>query len=262
MKQQDSQTAFLVISVLHNIAQKNRTTVVLTIHQPSARLLNMLSQVIILSGGCTVFSGPPSDLKPYFESVCGGPANYPCNGLEYALDVINDMTDKANPKEGCRALIEIYRKRHDVDHSDNDSDDSSDDDNNNNNNNSNYNSDNINNHNNHNNNNNNSNVIIHNSNNNSNNNNNNNSEFDVEEQKHGKVVEALWNEGPRRVTVVRFQQPSGPAHGGFRRSTSSESNDLSMMINQRSDHDQTERFKRHSVGTWSMTKFRYVNTIW
>ena len=42
-------------------------TVLATIHQPSAEIFMMFDRVIVLSEGRTIYSGPPMQIRSYFE---------------------------------------------------------------------------------------------------------------------------------------------------------------------------------------------------
>ncbi|XP_047063350.1 ABC transporter G family member 1-like [Lolium rigidum] len=86
----DSSSALMVVHVLRNIALSG-SVVVLTIHQPSARILGILGQLLFLSRGRTVYTGTPAGLKPFFSelAVTPGPDNE--NPAEFALDTIRDL---------------------------------------------------------------------------------------------------------------------------------------------------------------------------
>uniref|UniRef100_A0A0E0LH02 Uncharacterized protein n=1 Tax=Oryza punctata TaxID=4537 RepID=A0A0E0LH02_ORYPU len=60
-----------MLTVLRRVAQSG-SVVVMIIHQPSARILNILDRLLFLSRGRTVYSGTPSGLKTFF-SVFGAP---------------------------------------------------------------------------------------------------------------------------------------------------------------------------------------------
>ncbi|KAL0309793.1 UNVERIFIED_CONTAM: ABC transporter G family member 20 [Sesamum radiatum] len=61
----DSTSAYMVVKVLQRIAQSG-SIVILSIHQPSYRILSLLDRLIILSHGQTVFSGAPGILPQFF----------------------------------------------------------------------------------------------------------------------------------------------------------------------------------------------------
>ncbi|KAE8773399.1 ABC transporter G family member 16-like [Hordeum vulgare] len=85
----DSTSAFMVVQVLRDIARSG-SVVVMTIHQPSARILGILGRLLLLSRGRTVYSGTPAGLKPFFSEL-GTPIPDNENPAEFALDTIRDL---------------------------------------------------------------------------------------------------------------------------------------------------------------------------
>ena len=85
----DSTSAFMVVQVLRNIAESG-SIVITSIHQPSQRILGLLDRLILLSGGRTVFSGPPSAIPAYFAEF-GYPVPDDENRAEFALDLIREF---------------------------------------------------------------------------------------------------------------------------------------------------------------------------
>ncbi|XP_021831370.1 ABC transporter G family member 20-like [Prunus avium] len=64
----DSTSAFMVVKVLQRIAQSG-SIVVMSIHQPSYRILSLLDRLIFLSHGQTVYGGSPANLPVFFGEV-------------------------------------------------------------------------------------------------------------------------------------------------------------------------------------------------
>uniref|UniRef100_A0A803NE50 AAA+ ATPase domain-containing protein n=1 Tax=Chenopodium quinoa TaxID=63459 RepID=A0A803NE50_CHEQI len=94
----DSTSAFMVVKVLQRIAQSG-SIVVMTIHQPSSRILNLLDRLIFLSRGQTVFTGTSSEL-PLFYSEFGCPIPEGENRTEFALDHIQELEESSDgPKQ-------------------------------------------------------------------------------------------------------------------------------------------------------------------
>jgi len=62
----DSTSAFMVVKVLQRIAQSG-SIVIMSVHQPSYRILGLLDRLIFLSRGQTVYSGSPMSLPVYFS---------------------------------------------------------------------------------------------------------------------------------------------------------------------------------------------------
>ncbi|KAM0833325.1 hypothetical protein ACQ4PT_064338 [Festuca glaucescens] len=105
----DSSSALMLVQVLCNIARSG-SVVVMTIHQPSARILG---SVLLLSRGRTVYSGTPAGLKPYFSAFVGTPIPEDENPAEFALDTIRELErqpDGAAPladfSDRCHRLLD------------------------------------------------------------------------------------------------------------------------------------------------------------
>ncbi|CAO2839619.1 unnamed protein product [Amaranthus hypochondriacus] len=96
----DSTSAFMVVKVLQRIAQSG-SIVIMTIHQPSSRILNLLDRLLFLSRGQTVFGGTPSDL-PEFFSEFGKPIPENENRTEFALDHIRELEESS---EGTHEMV-------------------------------------------------------------------------------------------------------------------------------------------------------------
>lgn len=97
----DSTSAFMVVNVLRKIARTG-SIVIMSIHQPSTRILGLLDHLIFLSSGNCVFKGTPRDLQPFFTDF-GRPIPEKENRAEFALDTIREMESIPN---GTSALVE------------------------------------------------------------------------------------------------------------------------------------------------------------
>ena len=105
----DSSTACSIIQVLKN--QVHRTSVLCTIHQPSAKIIEMFDDLMLLSGGCIVYFGTIAGGVDFYASQ-----NFPCpplfNPADHFLDVIS--ADPTDPKamevarNNAKKLIEGY----------------------------------------------------------------------------------------------------------------------------------------------------------
>ncbi|KAK9760467.1 hypothetical protein K7432_015470 [Basidiobolus ranarum] len=63
----DSFSASMVIDILHELAKgPNKTTVILTIHQPRSDIFQMFDSTLILAKGTTLYFGPPSRAAGHF----------------------------------------------------------------------------------------------------------------------------------------------------------------------------------------------------
>ncbi|KAH0757158.1 hypothetical protein KY290_020651 [Solanum tuberosum] len=101
----DSTSAFMVVKVLQRIAQSG-SIVIMSIHQPSYRILGLLDRLIFLSRGQTVYSGSPLNLPQFFADFGHSiPENE--NKTEFALDLIREL--EGSP-DGTDNLVEFNRK--------------------------------------------------------------------------------------------------------------------------------------------------------
>lgn len=100
----DSTSAFMVVKVLQRIAQSG-SIVVMSIHQPSYRILSVLDRLIFLSHGQTVYSGSPVNL-PLFFAEFGHPIPESENRTEFALDLIRELEEDP---EGTKSLVDFSK---------------------------------------------------------------------------------------------------------------------------------------------------------
>ncbi|KAH0692547.1 hypothetical protein KY285_019644 [Solanum tuberosum] len=101
----DSTSAFMVVKVLQRIAQSG-SIVIMSIHQPSNRILGLLDRLIFLSHGQTVYSDSPFNLPQFFADF-GHPIPENENRTEFALDSIRELEDSP---DGTNNLVEFNRK--------------------------------------------------------------------------------------------------------------------------------------------------------
>eukprot|EP00257_Ricinus_communis_P028358 XP_025015772.1 ABC transporter G family member 25 [Ricinus communis] len=107
----DSTAAHRLVLTLESLAQKGKT-IVTSMHQPSSRVYQMFSSVLVLSEGRCVYFGKGSDAMAYFESVGFSPS-FPMNPADFLLDLANGVCqidgaserDKPNIKQ---SLIASY----------------------------------------------------------------------------------------------------------------------------------------------------------
>lgn len=65
----DSAAAFDLLSKLKVLAVDNQIPVLIIIHQPSTRAFYLFDTVLVLSGGCAVYRGPPSQCMAYLATT-------------------------------------------------------------------------------------------------------------------------------------------------------------------------------------------------
>ncbi|PIA38833.1 hypothetical protein AQUCO_02700198v1 [Aquilegia coerulea] len=100
----DSTSAFMVVKVLQRIAQSG-SIVIMSIHQPSYRIIGLLDRLIFLSRGQTVYSGTPANIPGYFAEF-GHPIPENENRTEFALDLIREL--EVSPG-GTKSLVEFHK---------------------------------------------------------------------------------------------------------------------------------------------------------
>lgn len=77
------------VRTLQKIAQGG-SLVVLSIHQPSYRIMGLFDRLIILAFGQKVYGGTPTEMQLFFEEY-GRPVPKYENSTEHALDLIQEL---------------------------------------------------------------------------------------------------------------------------------------------------------------------------
>ncbi|XP_019175933.1 PREDICTED: ABC transporter G family member 25-like [Ipomoea nil] len=85
----DSTAAFRLVSTLRSLAQKGKT-VLTSVHQPSSRVYQMFSSVLVLSEGRSLYFGKGNEAMSYFESIGFSPS-FPMNPADFLLDLANGV---------------------------------------------------------------------------------------------------------------------------------------------------------------------------
>ncbi|RWR74074.1 ABC transporter G family member 17-like protein [Cinnamomum micranthum f. kanehirae] len=98
----DSTSAQSVIDKVHHIARTG-STVILTIHQPSHRILMLLDHLIVLARGELMFQGSPKDVTRHLGRM-GRKVPKGGNSIEYLLDVIREYDQS---ELGVRVLADF-----------------------------------------------------------------------------------------------------------------------------------------------------------
>ncbi|XP_063378876.1 ATP-binding cassette sub-family G member 8 [Cydia fagiglandana] len=85
-KEMDIFDTFFLVEYLRNWASGGRV-VIMSLHPPTYEIFAMLTKVVLISAGRTMFSGYRRDMLPYFASI-----DYPCpafkNPSDYYLDLV------------------------------------------------------------------------------------------------------------------------------------------------------------------------------
>ncbi|XP_078429933.1 ABC transporter G family member 20-like [Wolffia australiana] len=96
----DSTSAFMVVNVLKRIATSG-SIVIMSVHQPSHRIVQLFDRLLFLSNGRAVYSGSPSELSKFFLDL-GQPTPESESRCEAALDLISKLERKT--------LLDLSRK--------------------------------------------------------------------------------------------------------------------------------------------------------
>ncbi|XP_059434113.1 ABC transporter G family member 4 [Corylus avellana] len=88
----DSSSAFNVMQTLKSIATSRHRTVILSIHQPSFKILSTIDRIMLLSKGTVVHHGTLSSLQTFLVSN-GFTVPPQLNALEYAMEMLNQLNE-------------------------------------------------------------------------------------------------------------------------------------------------------------------------
>ncbi|CAA7060284.1 unnamed protein product [Microthlaspi erraticum] len=88
----DSKSAFDVVQILKSIATSRKRTVILSIHQPSFKILSLIDSLLLLSKGSVVYHGRLDEIGDFLLSK-GFTVPSQLNSLEYAMEILQDLHD-------------------------------------------------------------------------------------------------------------------------------------------------------------------------
>lgn len=92
----DLTTLANIVELLHRFADREGTTVIMTIHQPSPKLFYRFDSLLMLArGGRVVYNGPTLGIVPYFEKL-GFEKSPHVGDADYLLDTIQSLPEAAN----------------------------------------------------------------------------------------------------------------------------------------------------------------------
>ncbi|OAY82784.1 ABC transporter G family member 10 [Ananas comosus] len=86
----DSASALHILTMLKSMATLHTKTIILTIHQPGFRILELIDRVILISNGSAVHQGPVHQLEARLTDA-GHCIPLHVNVLEYAMDVMDSL---------------------------------------------------------------------------------------------------------------------------------------------------------------------------
>lgn len=101
----DASSAFQLVRTLKNLAAKGRTVVV-TIHQPRSEIWGLFDNLILLSRGSPVYSGPMPGCLPWFEEL-GFQTPAFVNPAEYLIDLA--AVDNRSPELEAESMARVGR---------------------------------------------------------------------------------------------------------------------------------------------------------
>ncbi|KAL1555257.1 ATP-binding cassette sub- G member 8 [Salvia divinorum] len=94
----DSGSALGVMQTLRSVTDTRRRTVVLSIHQPSFKILSTIDRILLLRNGGVVHHGTISSLEAFLLSN-GFTVPPQLNPLEYAMEILSDLIQQPEPEQ-------------------------------------------------------------------------------------------------------------------------------------------------------------------
>ncbi|EOA16308.1 hypothetical protein CARUB_v10004458mg [Capsella rubella] len=88
----DSKSASDIVQILKSIATSRQRVVILSIHQPSFKILSLIDRVLLLSKGTVVYHGRLDSLEAFLLSN-GFTVPPQLNSLEYAMEILQNLHD-------------------------------------------------------------------------------------------------------------------------------------------------------------------------
>ncbi|KAK7343712.1 hypothetical protein VNO77_12686 [Canavalia gladiata] len=88
----DSTNAFKVMQILKSTCVSRNRTILLSIHQPSFKILSCIDTILLLSKGTVVHHGSLASLQAFLHSH-GFSVPHQLNALEYAMEILNQLNE-------------------------------------------------------------------------------------------------------------------------------------------------------------------------
>jgi ABC-type multidrug transport system ATPase subunit len=101
----DSTSAYKVVKAVQELAVEDSRTVLMTIHQPSPRILHLLSTILVIASGRAVFQGCEDDIHTYLRDVAKRSVPGHITPVEFFLDVLEELRER---KESLDALADYH----------------------------------------------------------------------------------------------------------------------------------------------------------
>ncbi|KAL8262741.1 hypothetical protein R6Q59_024090 [Mikania micrantha] len=102
----DSSSALQVIELLSNMARSKQRTIILSIHQPSYRVIQYISNFLILSNGSVVHNGSLESLEESINEL-GFQIPTQLNALEFSMEIKEVLEKSYNSKEPSVTFREL-----------------------------------------------------------------------------------------------------------------------------------------------------------
>lgn len=106
----DSFTALNLIKIFSEISRNRNKTIIISIHQPSQKIFELLHTILLLSkGGYAVYSGKAYNIVSYFSSM-----GYDCpnnmNPADFFMDLVTDTQNDSNVIQRTLILRQLIQK--------------------------------------------------------------------------------------------------------------------------------------------------------
>nr|GLL45480.1 ABC transporter G family member 10-like [Ipomoea trifida] len=112
----DSASAVHVLLLLKSMAKNHGKTVVLTIHQPGFRILELLDRVVLLCNGFALHNGSQQLLEERLKSMGHYPIPYRANVLEFAIEVTDILAEslqiEEEEEEWDNSIVNNVKEKH------------------------------------------------------------------------------------------------------------------------------------------------------
>jgi len=109
----DSVTALALIKLLHGITRTGKCSMLISIHQPQAKLFALFDRLLLLKSGHILFQGSIPACLQLFED-CGFPVPHYSNPADHILDVITppmDLSAQETQMQEVARATELRRRR-------------------------------------------------------------------------------------------------------------------------------------------------------
>jgi ABC-type multidrug transport system ATPase subunit/ABC-type multidrug transport system permease subunit len=90
----DSTSAFKVVKAIQELTVEDTRTVLMTIHQPSPRILHLLNTILVMASGRVVFQGREDEIHGYLRDVAKRSVPGHVGPVEFFLDVIDELREE------------------------------------------------------------------------------------------------------------------------------------------------------------------------